>query len=142
MKTSQNGIDLIKYYEGLKLQAYKNTDDVWTIGYGHTFTVFPGMEITEQEAEELLRDDVSWAEDAVNKNVTVELNQSQFDALVSFTFNLGETNLRRSTLIQMVNKEKHTLVPKELTKWVYRGKQPMKGLARRRIREAELYLKE
>lgn len=142
MVVSNEGIDLIKYYEGLRLEAYKNKDDVWTIGYGHTKFARKGMTITEDVAEALLRYDVDWAEEAVRKHVRRELNQSQFDALVSFTFNLGETNFRNSTLLKRVNRGQDNLVPKELTKWVYRKGSTLKGLARRRIKEAELYLKD
>lgn len=142
MHISDKGMELIKKFEGLRLEAYKNKNDVWTIGYGHTKTAHKGKAITKEEAEELLRFDLEWAEKAVCNHVKVKLTQNQFDALVSFTFNLGEANFVNSTLLKRVNRNQHNLVPKELTKWVYREHETLKGLARRRVQEAKLYLED
>ena len=97
MEISQKGLDLIKEFEGLSLKPYKCVAGVWTIGYGHTKGVSENTSaITEQQAEQLLRDDLKYFEGLVNnkKNVPQNINQNQFDALVSFAFNLGGGNLK------------------------------------------------
>lgn len=89
MKTSEKGLELIKHFEGLRLQAYQCSAHVWTIGYGHTAGVQPGDSVTTEQADSLLRQDTEESERSVARYVTVPLNNCQFDALVSFTFNLG-----------------------------------------------------
>ena len=89
MKTSQKGIDLIKKYEGLSLTAYQCPSKVWTIGYGHTKGVFPGMTITEKQAEEFLKQDLIIYENGVMKSCGFMPNQNEFDAMVSFAYNCG-----------------------------------------------------
>ena len=103
MRTSQRGIDLIKSHEGLRTKAYMCPANVLTIGYGHTRSVFPGQVIDVKEAEELLKEDLIRFENAVNKYVEVYLNQNQFDALVSFTFNVGISAFRNSTMLRPQN---------------------------------------
>jgi lysozyme len=103
MKTSEKGLALIKQFEGLRLQAYQCAANVWTIGYGRTAGVRPGDAITPEQADVFLREDVSDAERAVSRFVRVPLTQHQFDALFSFTFNLGTGNLRTSTLLRLLN---------------------------------------
>lgn len=142
MKTSKDGLDLIKRYEGLRLEAYKCDGDVWTIGYGHTNGVKPGDVITEEQANQFLREDVAWAEDAVNGYVHASITQSAFDALVSFTFNLGANAFQKSTLLKNVNAGEHAGVVEQFGRWVKAGGKPLKGLARRRAAEAVLYLKD
>src|SRR3546814_12847795 len=91
MQTSQRGIDLIKRFEGLRLTAYPDPatgGDPWTIGFGHTKGVKPGMVITAEKAESFLREDLREFEEAVERLVTVHLCQHQFDALIAFTFNV------------------------------------------------------
>lgn len=88
MKTSNRGIDLIKKHESLRLQSYRDSGGVWTIGYGHTGGVKSGDVITELQADEFLREDLATAERAIMRT-GLQLNQNQFDALVSFTFNIG-----------------------------------------------------
>ena len=107
METSQNGIDLIKHFEGCRLEPYLCSANVLTIGYGHTKDVVENMHITEETAEVLLQQDLKEFEDNVDKLVTVDLNQNQFDALVSWTFNLGVGNLKSSTMLKVLNKEKY-----------------------------------
>ena len=106
MKISQNGINLIKGFEGLFLDAYQCEAGVWTIGYGHTKDVQPGQRINEKQAEEYLKEDLRRFVNAVNNknNVPQKLNQNQFDALVSFAFNLGEGNLRELCTANFQNK--------------------------------------
>ena len=102
METGQKGINLIKKYEGLALKAYLCPANVLTIGYGHTGKdVIPDMQINEVTAEQILKRDLEKFEKAVDRLVTSKINQNQFDALVSFTFNLGEGNLKSSTLLNV-----------------------------------------
>jgi len=99
VKCSQEGLELIKKFEGCKLKSYKCPAGVWTIGYGHTEDVKEGDIVSPQEADKLLRADVFKFEEYVADNVTVKLTQNQFDALVTWTFNLGVGNLRNSTML-------------------------------------------
>ena len=140
MKTSATGLRLIKTIEGLRLRAYRDAKGVWTIGYGHTKGVRRGMTCTRRQAAQWLREDVASAEAAVTRLVTRRLRQCQFDALVSFVFNIGAGAFRRSTLRRVVNAGDHAYVPRELTRWVHAGGRPLLGLARRRVVEADLYL--
>lgn len=141
MNTSQRGIDFIKGWEQFSSTPYQKKGDVPTIGYGHTRGVkMSDAPIDEGMAELLLKQDVLEAEKAVSELVKVKLTQQQYDALVSWTFNLGQGNLGQSTLLKKINAGEHALVPQEMTKWVYADGKPSKGLARRRVKEAELYL--
>ena len=96
MKTSDNGIAFIKRHEGVRLQAYLCPAGVWTIGYGHTSSVKQGDRISQSQADTYLRADLRTAEQAINKQ-RLNLNQNQFDALVSFVFNVGSGNFEKST---------------------------------------------
>ena len=95
--TSQQGIDRIKKFESCRLTAYQDAAGVWTIGYGHTGSVYAGMQISQEKA------DLKRFEAAVNRYVTGALTQGRFDALVSFTFNVGEGALKKSTLLKKMN---------------------------------------
>ncbi|MBQ0054166.1 MAG: lysozyme [Bacteroidales bacterium] len=141
MKTSQNGIDLIKSFEGFRQYAYKCPAGVWTIGYGHTKGVSVGMAVTKARAEQLLREDLRWAEDAVNREVKVELNQNQFDALVSFVFNLGATNFHNSTLLRVVNSnpDDFAKIEEQFMRWDKSHGVRLLGLTKRRYAEYSLY---
>lgn len=139
MALSQNGLNLIKSHEGLRTTAYKDPVGVWTIGYGHTATAKPGQKITEAQAEQLLRQDVGWAEAAVRKNVKVPLTQGQFDALVSFTFNLGAGALGRSTLLKKLNAGDYAGAQAEFGRFVHAGGRVLPGLVRRRGEEAQMF---
>lgn len=139
--TSQNGIDLIKSFEGCRLTAYQDSVGVWTIGYGHTYGVYAEMTITEQQAEDYLRADLGTSESAVNRLITCAINQNQFDALVSFAFNLGLGNFTSSTLLKKLNTGDITSAANEFEKWVKAGGEVLEGLVRRRAAEKELFLK-
>lgn len=139
MKVGEQGLKLIKRFEGLRLETYKCPADVWTIGYGHTKTAKPGQRITESKAEELLKEDLEWVEEAIEKNVKVDLTQGQFDALASWVYNLGETNLRNSTLLKVLNAGKYSEVPQQMVRWNKSGGKILKGLTRRRRAEADLW---
>lgn len=143
MKTSNKGIELIKRFEGLRLKAYKDAAGTWTIGYGHTGGVKSGDVVTEQEASELLAHDLKTAEDVVNEQ-NLSLTQNQFDALVSFVYNVGAGNFRSSTLLKkMTVNTVDPTIRDEFVKWNKTGINgvllPLAGLTRRRVAEADLY---
>lgn len=143
MKTSDNGLRLIKSYESLRLQAYRCPAGVVTIGYGHTRTARLGQTITEQQAEVLLRDDLAEAERAVNRTAAVRpLNQNQFDALISLVFNIGSGNYDRSTIRTKIKANPaDPAIRTEFGKWVNAGGKRLEGLVKRRATEADLYFK-
>lgn len=144
MKISETGIKLITSFEGLRLRAYDDGVGVWTIGYGHTQGVQPGDVITEGEAENLLQDDLDDFERCVNQAVTVPISQHQFDALVSFTFNVGCGALRRSTLLRNLNAGGYpvTAIADQFLRWNRGGGRVLRGLTRRREAERALFLSE
>jgi lysozyme len=139
MNISQEGLSLIKKFEGCELEAYKCAAGVWTIGYGSTDGVNEGMEISQERAEMLLLEDVEVFEESVNKLVEVPLEQNQFDALVSWTFNLGSTNLKNSTLLKVLNNKDYEGVPAQIKRWNKAGGKVLQGLIRRREAEALLF---
>ena len=139
MKISQEGISLIKKFEGCELEAYKCAAGVWTIGYGHTEGVKPNDEMDKESAEELLALDLVVYEKSVSWIITTPMNQHQFDALVSFTFNLGETNLCSSTLRKVLNQEQYNEVPNQIRRWNKANGKVNDGLIRRREAEALLF---
>jgi len=141
MKTSTNGINLIKKHEGCYLKSYKCPADVWTIGYGHTKNVKSGMKITQAQAERYLKDDLTTYENAVKKYVKVSINQNQFDALVSFTFNCGTGALKNSTLLKKLNKKDYNGAANEFLKWNKSNGKILSGLTKRRKAERSLFLK-
>lgn len=132
-------VEIIKKWEGLYLEAYYCPANVLTIGYGHTKTVTPGMRITEAGAEELLRQDMEWVEDAVNKAVKVPLTQDQYDALCSFTFNVGAGALRKSTLLRKLNAGDYEGAANEFPRWNRGGGRVLQGLVNRRADEQKLF---
>ncbi|HVW56009.1 MAG TPA: lysozyme, partial [Rhizobiaceae bacterium] len=133
------GLELIKSFEGLRLQAYRDSVGIWTIGYGHTAGVKAGQTITEVQASQFLLADLSDAEGAVEKFVTVPLNDNQFAALVSLTFNIGAEAFRRSTLRKKLNAGDYAAVPGQLTLWVKGAGKTIPGLVRRRKAESDLW---
>lgn len=141
MKISEKGINLIKGFETFKAVAYLCPAGVLTIGYGHTGKdVKEGMVITEEEAERLLVDDIILSEEAVRNNVRKSLTQNQYDALVSFVFNVGADGFRKSTLLKLVNIDPaDEAIKNEFLRWKYSKGKVLSGLERRRAVEAELY---
>jgi len=134
------GIDLIKRFEGFSSTVYICPAGYPTIGYGHLVRSGESYtEISETEAEELLRKDVESAERAVLRLVNVPLTDGQFDALVSFTFNLGSGAFQRSTLRRKVNRQAHAEVPDQLMRWVWARGRMLRGLVIRRTSEASAY---
>jgi len=139
MKTSNKGIELIKKHEGFRAKAYKCPADKWTIGYGHTLNVKSTDVITKEQGEYFLRQDVEYAEKEVNKH-NLNINQNQFDALVSFVFNLGVGNFARSTLLRRIKAHPNDItIRREFARWVYAGGKILPGLVKRRKEEADLY---
>lgn len=140
MKTSEQGINLIKQHESFRAEAYRCPAGVWTIGYGHTGEIKPSDKITEPEALQLLRQDVETAEKAVSALVKKPLNQNRFDALVSFVYNTGSGNFANSTLLKKINHNPDDpAIATEFRKWVYGGGRQLPGLVTRRESESNLY---
>ena len=140
-KVNDETIDLITWFEGLRLKAYRCPAGIPTIGYGHTKNVKMGTIITKKQALDLLREDLTTFEDAVGRLVKVPLTDNQFGALVAFTFNVGEGAFSRSTLLRLLNQKKYDLVPEQLMKWNRAGGRVLLGLTRRRRAEADLWNK-
>lgn len=142
MNISSQGIGLIIHFEGFRAKAYRDSAGVWTIGFGSTKGVHPGMVISRDQAGIRLYHDVDQAEEAVNRLVTVPLNQSQFDALVSFVYNLGPGALQKSTLLKRLNAGDYPGAAEEFMRWVKAGGKKLTGLVRRRAAERALFLSE
>lgn len=139
MQISQVGINLIKSFEGCRLTSYQDVGGVWTIGYGHTSGVRSGVSITQQQADSLLVQDLQSFSDAVNSLVKVSLNQYQFDALVSFVYNVGKGAFASSTLLQKLNNGDYAGASNEFSLWVHVGTQVIQGLVNRRKAEQTLF---
>ena len=140
MEASEILIEQIKVFEGLRLEAYRDAAGVLTIGYGHTGSdISEGDRISEYWAQELLRNDLGAAEAAVRR-LHVARTQGQFDALVSFVFNLGIQRLQGSTLLTVIRKGgSHHQIRQEFKRWVYAGGKKLRGLERRRVWEAKRF---
>lgn len=140
MRTSRRGLEFIKNEEGCVLHVYRDPAGYPTIGVGHLIKAGETFDkITEEEALQLLARDLAVAENAVSKMVRVPLTQNQFEALVSFVFNVGSGNFQKSTLLKLLNQGQYEAVPGELAKWRKAGGQVLPGLVLRRRREAELW---
>ena len=154
MRMSQRGRELLAEWEGVELVVYKDSADLPTIGVGHLLTrdeltsgkiMIRGQTVryanglTKQQALDLLGQDLLRFEDAVNKGVRVDLGQNQFDAIVSFTFNVGDNAFKNSTLLKVLNQGRHNEVPNQLRRWVYAGNKKIQGLANRREKEIQLW---
>lgn len=147
-RISQEGIELLTRFEGFRSLPYNDTANNATIGYGHLLHMGPvndadkaryGKGLSEAEATELLRVDLAEAESAVKRLVTVPLTQNQFNALVSFTYNVGGGALEKSTLLRELNKGNYDAVPGEMSKWVNSSGKETSGLVNRRKEEGELF---
>lgn len=145
MNISKSGIELIKRFEGLRLKAYQDSVGVWTIGYGWTRPVDgkkvgPGMQIDQATADRLLKCGVVQYEQGVNQLVKVKITQGQFDALVSFAYNLGLRSLSTSTLLQNLNDGDKQGAADQFGRWVNAGGKRLDGLVARRAAEREMFL--
>lgn len=142
MKTGTKGIELIKMSEGLRLETYADSVGILTIGYGHTRTATPGMKITEAMAETLLLGDLCQCEMTLS-SLDLKLNQNQFDACVSFIFNLGGGNFKNSTLLKKIKVNPNDpSIADEFLRWDKAGGKVLAGLTVRRQAEASLYFKQ
>lgn len=140
MPVSESCINIIKHFEGCKLEAYRCSAGVLTIGYGHTGDVHLSDVITQQQAENLLKIDLERFCHGVKKSVKVSLNQNQIDALVSLSFNIGLGNLRKSSLLELLNEGDYLGAANEFWKWRRGGGVILPGLVRRRAAEVDLFI--
>lgn len=141
MRLDRVGRELIKSFESLSLTPYQDEKGIWTIGWGHTEGVVEkSPAITKQEADELFAEDVAIFERSVSQQVTINLSQHEFNALVSLVFNIGEIAFRKSTLLQKLNGGDKRGTAKEFDRWVYVGTRKSDGLRRRREKEKSLFL--
>lgn len=143
MKLSQRGIDLIKQFEGYSSKAYPDPATggaPWTIGYGTIKGVKPGMIITAEQAEKMLRDDVAKFESGVSSLITSPTNQGQFDAMVSLAYNIGLGNFGKSTLLKKHNARCYTCAADQFRVWNRANGKVMNGLTKRRAAEREVYM--
>ena len=140
MNTSQKGLDLIKKYEGCKLYAYRCPAGVLTIGYGHTKGVKAGQAITQAQAEQFLKDDIRPLETLLN-DMRLNFKQNQFDALISWIFNLGAANFKSSTMYKKIIAHADDLdITDQMVKWYNAAGRPLLGLKKRRVEEANMFL--
>lgn len=139
----QVAVDLIKRFEGCRLDAYQDSNDIWTIGYGHTKGVHSKMSITQEEAEEFLREDLEEIAPLVVKDVKNMLNNNQYAALLSFVYNVGIGNFQNSTLRKLLDSKDEndeSIIVREFMKWDHDHKgNVLAGLQARRRAEASLY---
>lgn len=139
MKLSLEGVQLIKKFEGCELTAYRCSANVLTIAYGRIKEVKEGDTCTQEQAEEWLTEELLEYESYVNDMVEVSLLQNQFDALVSWVYNLGPSNLKSSTLLKVLNSGEYKSVPEQIKRWNKAGGKVLEGLTRRRQAEALLF---
>jgi lysozyme len=139
VKTSDVGIRLIKQFEGLRLEAYLDAKNIWTIGYGHTGDVTQGEKIDHVEAGYLLLKDLAFAERYVNNLVKPPINQNQFDALVSFVYNVGGPAFEGSHVLKYLNLDNFKEATGYMLKWIFSGPRMLQALVERREVEVKLF---
>lgn len=139
LSTSAAGVELIKQFEGLRLQSYQDSVSVWTVGYGHTLTAVPNQRISADEARRLLIQDVIDHEAHIKQLVKVPLKQGEFDALSSWVFNLGGGSLASSTLLRKLNAGDYAGAANEIPRWNKAGGKVLAGLTRRRAAERKMF---
>lgn len=135
MKYSKGGVKLTERFEGCRLHAYQDSSRIWTIGYGHTAGVYPGMVCTSEQAEAWLLADIGWAERVVDVLVKVPLTQPEFDALVDFVFNVGSGVFQKSELLSLLNHGQYHAAAATLENYDHAGSVELAGLLRRRKAE-------
>ena len=140
MKPSEAGLALIRQFEGLRLSAYKCPAGVPTIGYGTTKGVKMGQTITREEADRLLLEDAQRYADRITELVKVKLSQHQFDALVSFVYNVGPSAFAGSTMLRLINQGLYADAARQFQRWNKAGGEVMPGLTRRRAAERDLFM--
>ena len=139
MKISEDGLELIKKFEGCETTAYQDSVGVWTIGFGHTKGVEEGQTCSIEDAESMLADEMDEYEGYINDMVKVDLQQHEFDALVAWVYNLGPTNLGESTMLKVLNGGQFDRVPDEMNRWTRAGGEILEGLVRRRQAESLMF---
>jgi len=139
MKISEDGLELIKKFEGCETSAYQDSVGVWTIGFGHTKGVEEGQTCSIEDAESMLADEMDEYEGYINNMVKVDLQQHEFDALVAWVYNLGPTNLGESTMLKVLNGGQFDRVPDEMNRWTRAGGEILEGLVRRRQAESLMF---
>ena len=139
MKISEDGLELIKKFEGCETSAYQDSVGVWTIGFGHTKGVEEGQTCSMEDAETMLADEMDEYEGYINDMVRVDLQQHEFDSLVAWVYNLGPTNLRESTMLKVLNGGQFDRVPEEMNRWNRAGGEVLEGLVRRRQAESLMF---
>ena len=136
-------VDIIKKFEGCELTSYKDSGGIWTIGYGHTLGVIPGMTITQEQAEEYLREDLQDIEPKVSELITTTINNNQYSAILSFVYNVGIGNFKASTLLKVIsstNTDDETAIATQFMRWDHDADGTvLAGLQARRRAEASLY---
>jgi lysozyme len=140
LSTSAAGVELIKQFEGLRLQSYQDSVGVWTIGYGHTRTAGPNQRISADEAHRLLIQDIIDHEAHIKRLVKVPLSQGEFDALSSWVFNVGGGSLASSTLLRKLNAGDYAGAANEFPRWNKADGKVLAGLTRRRNAERDLWI--
>lgn len=140
MRTSQKGISLIRSYEGLRLKSYQDSVGVWTIGYGTTRGIGPGMSITNEQAERMLMNDIARFEPELDRLAKVPMSQNQWDALMSFVYNLGSTDFGSSTLLKLLNAKDYAGAAEQLPRWNKAGGQVLADVTTRRAAERAMFL--
>ena len=139
MKISEDGLELIKKFEGCETTAYQDSVGVWTIGFGHTKGVEEGQTCSIEDAESMLADEMDEYEGYINNMVKVDLQQHEFDSLVAWVYNLGPTNLGESTMLKVLNGGQFDRVPDEMNRWTRAGGEILEGLVRRRQAESLMF---
>jgi lysozyme len=144
MRVTEEGLALIRRFEGFRAKAYRDPIGVWTIGYGHTSAAGPprvhkGLTISRREAEEILARDVEAFAEGVATSLRIVLNEAQFSALVSFAYNVGLGNFRRSSVLTMANRGDFAAVARRLALWTRAGGRILPGLVKRRAAEGQLF---
>lgn len=140
MKINQAGLDLVKSFEGCRLEAYKDVVGIDTIGYGHVSAdIHPGLTITQAQADDLLAKDLKRFEDGVSA-LCLQVNENQFSALVCLSYNIGLSNLKSSTLLKKLNVGDVSGAADQFLVWDKAGGKPVAGLLRRRQAERALFL--
>ena len=145
MRLNAAGLKLIKSFEGWRGTAYRDPVGIWTIGYGHTSMagppeVYPGMKINRKQGEEILVGDIDVFAREIRPHIRVRLNENQYSALLSFAYNVGSTNFKRSSVLRYVNARKFADVPARLLLWNKAGGRVLRGLTRRRAAEGALFV--
>lgn len=146
MRMTEEGLALIREWEGFRGRAYRDAVGIWTIGFGHTSMagapeVSPGLEISHAQAEKILAHDVETFARGVASAVTATLSDNEFSALVSFAYNVGLGNFRSSSVLKALNAGDRAAVPRRLQLWVKAGGRTLPGMVKRRAAEAALFLK-